>query len=162
MALKAIHTIGHHRPRRGFSSILLPVNTAQPELPCDMLDLAARLATERRSAIVLLAFTEIPLWEEMDVELPEIDERVLQMAKQARAIAGRYGVGVHVIAPRTRGPADLILAEAQRRKAELIILGATGTGRSAISALLRDPVARRVAEERGLRTMFVKPPEAAA
>src|SRR5690348_9221187 len=158
MALKAIHTIGHHGPLRGFSSILLPVNTAQPELPCDMLDLAARPPTERRPAIVPLPFTEIPLWEEMDVEPPATDERVQQMAKPAHASAGRYGVGVPVIAPRTRGSADLILAEAQRRKAELIMLGATGPSRSAISALLRDPVARRVAEQRGLRTMFVKPP----
>ena len=161
MALKGIRTGQHSRGRRGFSSILLPVNTAQPELPCDMLDLAARLATERRSAIVLLAFTEIPLWDEMDVELPEVDERVHEMAKQARAVAGRYGVGVHVIAPRTRGPAELILAEAKRRKSELIMLGATGPSRGAVNALLRDPVARRVAEQRGLRTMFVTP-EAAA
>ena len=63
-----------HLITTGFRSILIPVNTAQPELPCDMLDVAAYLATERRSSIVLLAFTEIPLWEEMDVELPGLDE----------------------------------------------------------------------------------------
>ena len=100
--------------------------------------------------------------EEMDAELPEIDERVHEMARQARAIAGRYGVGVHVTAPRTRQPADLVLAEAKRRRAELIVLGATGHRRGAVSALLSDPVARRIAEQPGLRTMFVKPPEAAA
>src|SRR3954463_6049960 len=55
-----------HLITTGFRSILIPVNTAQPELPCDMLDVAAYLATERRSSIVLLAFTEIPLWEEVD------------------------------------------------------------------------------------------------
>jgi nucleotide-binding universal stress UspA family protein len=162
MALIAHRTREHTQARRGFSSILLPVNTAQPELPWDMLDLAARLATERRSAIVLLAFTEVPLWEEMDVELPGVDEHVQEMAKQARAIAGRYGVGVHVIAPRTRQPAELVLAEARRRRAELIVLGATGHRGGAVAALLRDPVARRIADEPGLRTMFVKPPEAAA
>src|SRR6478672_3876420 len=110
----------------GFRSILIPVNTALPELPCDMLDVAAYLATERRSSIVLLAFTEIPLWEEMDVELPGLDGHVDAMAKRARAIAARRGVGVHVTAPRTRDPADLILREAGRRKAQLIVLGATG------------------------------------
>ena len=102
-----------HLITTGFRSILIPVNTAQPELPCDMLDLAAHLAAERRSSIVLLAFTEIPLWEEMDVELPDLEGHVAAMAKQARAIAARRGVGVHVAAPRTREPADLILAEAQ-------------------------------------------------
>ncbi len=161
MALWDIRPAERRQPR-GFSSILLPVNTGEGELPSDMVDLAARLATERRSAIVLLAFTEIPLWEEMDVELPGLDDLVQDMAKQARAIAGRYGVGVHAIAPRTRQPADLILSEARRRKAELVMLGATGASRSAVAALLRDPVARRIAEQPGLRTMFVKPPLAAA
>jgi nucleotide-binding universal stress UspA family protein len=162
MTVKGFHHREHAGVRRGFSSILLPVNTDLPELPSDMVDLAARLATERRSAIVLLAFTEVPLWEEMDVELPEVDERVQEMARQARAIAGRYGVGVHVTAPRTRQPAELVLAEARRRRAELIVLGATGHRHGAVASLLSDPVARRVAEEPGLRTMFVKPPEVAA
>jgi nucleotide-binding universal stress UspA family protein len=147
--------------RRGFRSILVPVNTAQAELPCDIVDLAARRATERRSAIVLVAFTVIPLWEEMDVELPEIDERVGDMGKRARAIAGRYGVGVHLIAPRTRRPEELILAEARRRTAELVVLGATAAERAPVGALLRDPVVRRLTEQPGLRTMFVRPQEAA-
>jgi nucleotide-binding universal stress UspA family protein len=142
----------------GFRSILIPVNTAQPELPCDMLDVAARLAAERRSAIVLLAFTEIPLWEELDVEMPELDERVQEMAKQARAVVMRYGVGVHVTAPRTRQPAELILAEAARRKAELIVLGATGRTRAGFDALLRDATTRRLSEEPGIRTMFIQSP----
>jgi nucleotide-binding universal stress UspA family protein len=146
---------------RGFHSILVPLNTAQPELPCDIVDLAARLATERRSAIVVVAFTAVPLWEDVDVDLPEVDERVQEMARRARAIARRYGVGMHVIAPRTRRPAELILAEARRRKAELVVLGATGDARGSVGALLRDPVTRRLAEQPGLRTMFVRPPEAA-
>src|SRR5438067_7532714 len=92
----------------GFRSILLPVNTSQPDLPADMMDVAAHLAAERRSLIVLMAFTEIPLWEEMDVELPGLDNHVQSMAGEARAIALRYGVGVHVTAPRTRRPAEQI------------------------------------------------------
>jgi len=110
---------------------------------------------------VVVAFTVIPLWEELDVELPEIDERIQEMGKRARAVAGRYGVGVHLVAPRTRQPAELILAEAKRRRAELVMLGATADIRGAIASLLRDPVARRLTEQPGLRTMFVKPPEAA-
>ena len=83
MTLRSLHPkADHHGVRRGFNSILLPVNTAQPELPWDMLDLAARLATERRSAIVLLAFTEVPLWEEMDAEIVKIVEASLEFAKQ--------------------------------------------------------------------------------
>ena len=75
---------GAHGERPGFRSILIPVNTALGELPCDLLHLAARLAAERRASIELLTFTEIPLWEEMDVELPGLDRQVLEMAKQGR------------------------------------------------------------------------------
>src|SRR5437660_11426274 len=120
MTVKAFHHREQAGVRRGFSSILLPVNTALQELPCDMVDLAARLATERRSSIVLLAFTEIPLWEEMDVELPGLDGRVEAMAKRARAIAARRGVGVHVTAPRPREPADLIPRAPRPPKAQRV------------------------------------------
>ena len=150
-----------HLITTGFRSILIPVNTAQPELPCDMLDVAAYLATERRSSIVLLAFTEIPLWEEMDVELPGLEDHVEAMAKQARAIAARRGVGVHVTAPRTRRPADLILREAQRRKAQLIVLGATGRARTSHQALARDAVTRRISDQASVPTMFIQAPVAA-
>jgi nucleotide-binding universal stress UspA family protein len=150
-----------HLITTGFRSILIPVNTAQPELPCDMLDVAAYLATERRSSIVLLAFTEIPLWEEMDVELPGLDEHVEAMAKRARAIASRRGVGVHVTAPRTRQPADLILREAQRRKAQLIVLGATGRSRTSHQALAHDAVTRRISDQASVPTMFIQAPVAA-
>src|SRR6478736_1718456 len=121
----------------GFRSILIPVNTAQPELPCDMLDVAAYLATERRSSIVLLAFTEIPLWEEMDVELPGLDGHVEAMAKRARAI------------------------EAQRRKAQLIVLGATGRSRTSHRALAHDVVTRRISDQARVPTMFIQAPVAA-
>src|SRR6478752_2831831 len=148
-----------HLITTGFRSILIPVNTAQPELPCDMLDVAAYLATERRSSIVLLAFTEIPLWEEMDVELPGLDGHVEAMAKRARAIAARRGVGV--TAPRTRQPADLILREAQRRKAQLIVLGATGRSRTSHRALAHDAVTRRISDQARVPTMFIQAPVAA-
>jgi nucleotide-binding universal stress UspA family protein len=142
----------------GYRSILVPVNTALPHLPVDIVDVAARLATERRSSIVLMAFTEIPLWEEMDVELPGLDDHVHALATEARAIALRFGVGVHVTAPRTRHAADQILHEARRRKAELIVLGATGRARTDARALLDDSTIRRVSEEAGVRTLFVHAP----
>ena len=150
-----------HLISTGFRSILIPVNTAQPELPCDVLDVAASLATERRPSIVLLAFTEIPLWEEMDVDRPDLEGHVEAMAKQARAIASRRGVGVHVTAPRTRQPADLILREAQRRKAQLIVLGATGRSRTSHQALAHDAVTQRISDQAGVPTMFIQAPVAA-
>jgi nucleotide-binding universal stress UspA family protein len=142
----------------GYRSILVPVNTAQPELPADIVGVAARLAAERRSAIVLLAFTEIPLWEEMDVDMPGLDDHVQELAAAARAIALRHGVGIHITAPRTRTPADLILAESQRRGSQLIVLGATGHAHNGHEMPWRDAITRRVSEEARARTPFVQAP----
>ena len=146
------------RVAQGFRSILLPVNTAQADLPADMVDVAARLAAERGSSIVLMAFTEVPLWEEMDMELPGLDEHVQAMGAEARSIARRYGVGLHLTAPRTRHVVDLILREARRRRAELVVFGATGRTRSDFRAVLCDSTTRLVSEEARVRTMFVRAP----
>jgi nucleotide-binding universal stress UspA family protein len=97
----------------------------------------------------------------MDVELPDLEGHVEAMAKQARAIAARRGVGVHVTAPRTRQPADLILREAQRRKAQLIVLGATGRERTSHRALAHDAVTRRISDQASVPTMFIQAPIAA-
>jgi nucleotide-binding universal stress UspA family protein len=97
----------------------------------------------------------------MDVELPGLDDHVETMAKRARTIAARRGVGVHVTAPRTRQPADLILREAQRRKAQLIVLGATGRSRTSHQALAHDPVTRRISDQASVPTMFIQAPLAA-
>ena len=52
MTLRSLHPkADHHGVRQGFSSILLPVNTAQPELPWDMLDLAAYFSSQRGLAV---------------------------------------------------------------------------------------------------------------
>jgi nucleotide-binding universal stress UspA family protein len=159
LALPHRHRASHRpRPAPGFRTILVPVNTLQPELPADMIDVSAQLATERRASIVLLAFTELPLGEDADVELPEVDGAIARMGAEARALAARYGVGVHVIAPRTRTPSDLILAEARRRRADLIVLGATGRSRATYASVARDPTTRRLAREASIRTMFVQPP----
>jgi nucleotide-binding universal stress UspA family protein len=141
----------------GYRSILVPVNTAQPKPPVDIVDVAARLAAERRSAIVLLAFTEIPLWEEIDVDMPGLDDHIQELAAAARAIALRHGVGIHITAPRTRTPADLILAESQRRGSQLIVLGATHS-HNGREMPWRDATTRRVSEEARARTLFVQAP----
>ena len=161
LALPRPHRTWHRpRPVAGFRSILIPVNTCQPELPADMVSVSAQLAAERRASIVLLAFTEIPLGEEMDVELPDVDEAVARMGAEARALAARYAVGVLVVAPRTRAPADLVAAEVRKRRAELVVLGATGRTRATHASVARDAVARRVARDGNVRTMFVQPPGA--
>jgi nucleotide-binding universal stress UspA family protein len=145
----------------GFHAIVVPVNTRQGQLPAAILHLACRLAAERRAQIALLAFTDIPLWEDMDVDLPDAEEITLRWAAEARALASRYGVGIQVSHRRTRDPAELILAEARRRRAQLILLGATGHRRDTYRALAGDTTTRRVLQQADVCTMFIQSEPAA-
>jgi nucleotide-binding universal stress UspA family protein len=140
-----------------FHSVIVPISTALRELPWDMLEVAAQLAAPSRSRIVVVAFTEIPLWEEFDVELPEAEATALCWSDELRSLTARYGVGVHLVAPRTRQPAETILAEARRRKADLVLLGATSDHRLVNGNLLSDRVTRQVAEEAEMRTIVLQP-----
>ena len=140
-----------------FHSVLVPVSTALPDLPWDMLEVAAKLAAPSRSRIVVVAFTEIPLWEETDVPLPEAEMKAIRWSDDVRSLASRYGVSAHLVAPRTRNPAETILAEARRRKADLILLGATADHRLASGSLISDRITRQVAEEAEMRTLMLQP-----
>ncbi len=140
-----------------FRSILIPINVDQATVPWDMIDIAARLAAEQRALIVLLTFTEIPLSEEMDIEIPDEQERVDRLADQARALGAQYGIRVHTTHLRTRDAAQSIVEEARHRQSEVILLGATGRERSTFHGYARDPITRRVAAESAVRVMFIQP-----
>jgi basic amino acid/polyamine antiporter, APA family len=135
-----------------FQTILIPVNTDQADLPADVVEVAAHLAAERRPSLVLLAFTQIPLSEEMDMEIDDLDANVERLAAQARAIGEQYGIRVHTTHLRTRDPADSILAEATRRDSQVILLRATSL----------DRIARRIVAEAKQRVMIVQPERARA
>jgi APA family basic amino acid/polyamine antiporter len=135
-----------------FQTILIPVNTDQADLPADVVEVAAHLATERRPSLVLLAFTQIPLSEEMDMEIDDLEANVERLAAQARAIGEQYGIRVHTTHLRTRDPADSILAEATRRDSQVILLRATSL----------DGIARRIVAEARQRVMIVRPARAGA
>ena len=84
--------------------MLIPVNTAAATTPTDLVDVAAQLAAERRASLVLLAFTEIPLGEEMDMEIDDLEEVVERLAAAGRAIGKQYGIRVLTTHLRTRDP----------------------------------------------------------
>jgi basic amino acid/polyamine antiporter, APA family len=154
-----VHTPGTHPPRLpvGFRTILIPANTDLAEIPADAVEVAARLAAERRASVVLLAFTEIPLGEELDMELDDLEERVERFAVRARAIGEVYGVRVHVSHLRTRDPAEAILTEAARRHSQVILLGAAGLQRRRFRRVTHDSAVRRIVAEAGQRVMIIQP-----
>ena len=95
-----------------FHTTLIPINTDQPDIPTDVVEVAARMAAERRASIVLVAFTEIPLGEDLDLEIDGLDETVSRIAARVRSVTDRYGIRVHLTHLRTRDPVESILQEA--------------------------------------------------
>jgi basic amino acid/polyamine antiporter, APA family len=145
-----------------FQTMLIPVNTDRSEIPADVVEFAAQLAAERRASLVLLAFTQIPLDEEMDMEIDDLDRNVERLAASGRTIGERYGVRVHTTHLRTRDPAESILAEATRRDSQVILLRATGLGRTALRRVAYDQIVRRIVAEAKQRVMIIRPEQVRA
>ncbi|HEY7259530.1 MAG TPA: amino acid permease [Gaiellales bacterium] len=162
---RSAHEIaGHSAPgvEVEFHTILIPANTAAKAIPADLLDVAAQLAAERRASVVLLAFTEIPLGEEMDFEIEDLEETVERLAAAGRAVGERYGIRVQTTHLRTRDPAESILAEADRRDSQVILLRSAGLQRADVRQVAYDHAVRRIVTEARQRVMIVRPEQAPA
>jgi basic amino acid/polyamine antiporter, APA family len=109
-----------------FRSILVPI-VAGPE-SLEAVELAARLATERAGRIALLRVVVVPLELPLDADLHEQHEHADRVLDEARAVAEPYGVRVTERVARARNAGAAIVEEAERRGAEIIVLGARRGG----------------------------------
>ena len=104
-----------------YRSILVPIAAGYPS--DEAMDVACRLATERRATIVAMTAIEVPLELPLDAYLPEqVSEADVQL-DEARAIGESYGVNVITRLVRVRNAGRAIVDEAARRHAELIVMG---------------------------------------
>ncbi|HET7566645.1 MAG TPA: universal stress protein [Gaiellaceae bacterium] len=104
-----------------YRTILVPV---APGYPSDeAMDLACRLAAERRATIVALTAIEVPLELPLDAYLPEQTVEANAQLDEARAIGDKYGVRVVDRLARTRNAGRAIVDEAVRRGAEIVVMG---------------------------------------
>ncbi len=88
-------------------------------------DLACRLAAERRGAIVALTVLEVPLDLPLDADLPgDAEHKAHLLLDEARAIGDAYGVDVIGRLVRARKAGRAIVDEAERRNSEIIVMGA--------------------------------------
>jgi APA family basic amino acid/polyamine antiporter len=105
-----------------FRTILVPVvRNAESE---EALVAAARLASERRATIAIVHVLEVPLSLSLDAELPEEEERAIELLEEARAFVDAYGVRAVTRLARARRAGPAIVEEAVRRQTELIVIGA--------------------------------------
>ena len=104
-----------------YRRLVVPVITGQPS--DDAMDVACRLAAERGSRIVALNVLEIPLDLPLAEELPEVEALANRELDEAVAIGDSYGVRVVGRLERARSAAKAIVAEADARDAEIIVIG---------------------------------------
>jgi APA family basic amino acid/polyamine antiporter len=104
-----------------YRRLLVPVIGGQAS--DSAMDLACRLAAERGSRIVALSVLEVPLDRPLTDELPELEHEANRELDQAVAIGDSYGVRVLTRLEREYSAGKAIVAEADTRGAEIIVLG---------------------------------------
>ncbi len=119
-----------------FRSILVPI--APGYASDEAMDVACRLAAERRASIVAFTAIEVPLDLPLDADLPEDVAEANEQLDEARAIGDSYGVTVIGRIARTRKIGRAIVDEAIRRDSEIIVMAGP----------------RRVRLQRGRRQIF--------
>jgi APA family basic amino acid/polyamine antiporter len=87
------------------------------------MDVACRLAAERRARIIALNVLEVPLEHELGDHLGEVEDLANAELDEAAAIGDSYGVRVLTRLERAHAAGPAIVAEADARNAEIIVLG---------------------------------------
>jgi basic amino acid/polyamine antiporter, APA family len=85
---------------------------------------AARLAAERRATIAVVNVIEVPLERTLDNVTPEEEAEADDVLEQSRGLLETYGVRAVTRVVRARRAGQAIVEEAERRNAELIVMGA--------------------------------------
>jgi basic amino acid/polyamine antiporter, APA family len=85
---------------------------------------AARLAAERRAMIAVVNVIEVPLERTLDDVTPEEEAEADDVLEQSRGLLETYGVRAVTRVVRARRAGQAIVEEAERRNAELIVMGA--------------------------------------
>ena len=90
----------------------------------EAMHVAARLAAERRSTIVAMRVIVVPLELTINTDLPEQEELADALLDEAHTIGDLYGVRVVERVVRGRNAGAEIVEEAERRNAEIVVMGA--------------------------------------
>jgi basic amino acid/polyamine antiporter, APA family len=104
-----------------YSNIIVPV--AAGYASDEAMDVACRLARERRSRIIAVTVVEVPLELPLDAYLPDDVTEANEQLDEARAIGESYGVRVTTRLVRARNAGRAVVDEAYRRSAEIIVMG---------------------------------------
>jgi APA family basic amino acid/polyamine antiporter len=104
-----------------YRRILVPVAAGYPS--DEAMDVACRLAAERRATIVAMTVIEVPLNLPLDAYLPDEVGEANEQLDEARAMGESYGVSVIGRIARARNAGRAIVDEAARRDCEIVVMG---------------------------------------
>ncbi len=104
-----------------YRSILVPIGPGYAS--DEAMDVACKLAAERRATIIAMHVIEVPLELPLDAELPEHVAEADTELDEAGAIAESYGVKVIPRLVRARNAGRAAVDEAARRGSEIIVIG---------------------------------------
>jgi basic amino acid/polyamine antiporter, APA family len=105
-----------------YRNILVPMGADRESE--EAVDLACRLAAERRSTVVAITVIEVPLHKPLDVELPEEEAGADELLDEAKRIGDTFGVKVIGRVVRARSFGRAVVEEATRRGSEIVVVGA--------------------------------------
>jgi APA family basic amino acid/polyamine antiporter len=106
-----------------YRNILVPVAPGRETE--EALDVACRLATERRARVVAIAVVEVPLELPLDAEMPEAERGANELLDAARTVGDSYGVDVIGRLARDRRAGRAIVREAEQRNTEIVVMGSS-------------------------------------
>jgi len=105
-----------------YRSILVPIVSGRESR--EAVDLAAQLAAERGATIAALRVVVVPMDLPLDADLTAQEDEADRLLDEAHAIAEIYGVRNVERLVRSRHAGRAIVEEAERRQAEIVVLGA--------------------------------------
>jgi APA family basic amino acid/polyamine antiporter len=108
-------------PETEFHSILVPMKLGL--IGEEMIATAVKLAQERGADVEALHVIRVPLDTAIDAELDLEEERAAASLAEARLLGADHGVQVRGETVRARSIGEAIVSEAERRGADLIVLG---------------------------------------
>ncbi|MDX6548247.1 MAG: basic amino acid/polyamine antiporter, family [Gaiellales bacterium] len=105
-----------------YRSILLPISS--DHVDDVMTATALQLASESGTSVVVMYPIEVPLSESMAAPMESETDEAERQLREAAALGREYGVNVITRIVRTRNIGQAIVEEAERRRSEIIVLGA--------------------------------------
>ena len=102
-------------------NLLVPIaDNVESELA---MDVACRLAADRGTRVAAVSVVEVPPLLPLDSHMDAEEHAAHLLLERAAAIGERYGLSVSSRIVQARDPAEAVVAQAEQRRPELIVIG---------------------------------------